>query len=659
MWASTLAFTNFAFAVDRWQLDNAGGITWKVATDTRLPHDDHIEMSGRRISIIVHYGISPDRRLEYKRDLYWPSLRTDRANVRGYLHFEPALSDEPVLRLNDSVLPRGPVRQIRFDGILTISFEPQRGISVTRNIFPAPRAPAVIERWTVRNGQQQPVRLSVDTISDEHTVSTIEGPALVRVRLSSHPSIQLAPGATWSFAVITEAATSGQPTVKAEEAEVSRRALNSQWSHLLVLETPDPVLDRAFRLAKIRTSESIFDSKLGPIHSPGGGRFYAGIWANDQAEYAGPFFPFLGYPLGDQASLNAYLAFGRFVNPDFQPLPSSLEVEGDVVMRKLGDRGDAAMIAYGASRFALALGDRSVAETLWPEIAWCLEYCRRKTTSEGVVASDTDEMEGRLPTGRANLSTSTLAYGGLISAAALARSLDRPQTAGTYLARAAQLRAAIEQYFGATVEGFQTYRYYAGSTHLRDWICLPLTMGILDRAGGTAKALLTRLWTPNGLISQSGDTQFWDRTTLYALRGLFQAGATEQALDHLTAFTHERLLGEHVPYAIESHPEGEQAHLSAESALYCRVYIEGLFGIEPTGLASFRAIPRLPAHWNHMQLRRVFAFGQVFDLQVERTQSGSIRLTVNTARNRVFSKIAPAGQAMDINFETPSLVSDR
>ena len=53
------------------------------------------------------------------------------------------------------------------------------------------------------------------------------------------------------------------------------------------------------------------------------------------------------------------------------------------------------MIAYGASRFALAGGDRQQAETLWPLIQWCLEYCHRKLTPEGVVASDADELEGR------------------------------------------------------------------------------------------------------------------------------------------------------------------------------------------------------------------------------------------------------------------------
>ena len=34
--------------------------------------------------------------------------------------------------------------------------------------------------------------------------------------------------------------------------------------------------------------------------------YYAAIWANDQAEYVGPFFPFLGYSKGNDASANAY-----------------------------------------------------------------------------------------------------------------------------------------------------------------------------------------------------------------------------------------------------------------------------------------------------------------------------------------------------------------
>ena len=54
------------------------------------------------------------------------------------------------------------------------------------------------------------------------------------------------------------------------------------------------MLNKAFAFAKVRATESIFATKGGLMHGPGGGRYYAAIWANDQAEYANPFFGYLG-----------------------------------------------------------------------------------------------------------------------------------------------------------------------------------------------------------------------------------------------------------------------------------------------------------------------------------------------------------------------------
>ena len=92
----------------------------------------------------------------------------------------------------------------------------------------------------------------------------------------------------------------------------------------------------------------------------------------------------------------------------------------------------------------------------------------------------------------------------------------------------------------------------------------------------------------------------------------------QPAADRWQLDTHRRLLGEHVPYPVEAWPEGNQAHLSAESALYCRVFTEGLFGIRPVSLRSFTCNPRLPQGWPAMSLRQVKAFGRTFDLEVTR-----------------------------------------
>jgi len=236
-----------------------------------------------------------------------------------------------------------------------------------------------------------------------------------------------------------------------------------------------------------------------------------------------------------------------------------------------------------------------------------------------VIASDSDELEGRFPAGKYNLSTNSLAFGAYISASHLASELGKTDTAKLYLEKAAALKMSIEKYFGANVQGFNTYRYFDGNDKLRSWICLPLTMGIFDRKDETANALLSPyLWTENGILTESGSKTFWDRSTLYAFRGLLNSGATERVMPYISYYSSRRLLGDHVPYPVEAWPEGNQRHLAAESGLYCRVITEGLFGITPIGLNKFEISPRLPEKWDFMKLQNIRAFGKTFDIEVKR-----------------------------------------
>ncbi len=387
------------------------------------------------------------------------------------------------------------------------------------------------------------------------------------------------------------------------------------------------------------------------MHGPGGESYYAALWANDQAEYINPFFPFLGYDVGNESALNSYQHFARFMNDGYKPIPSSIVAEGIDIWNGAGDRGDAAMIAYGVARYSLARGDKQEALELWPLLEWCLEYCRRNLNEDGVVTSDSDELENRFPAGDANLSTSSLYYDALISAAYLGKELGKPatQTSG-YTKQAGELRKNIERYFGATVEGFDTYQYYKGNDILRSWICIPLTVGIYDRKDETIRALFSpRLWTKDGLLTQAGSETFWDRSTLYALRGVFECGATTEGIDYLSYYSNQRLLGEHVPYAIEAWPEGNQRHLSAESGLYCRIITEGMFGIRPTGLRSFTFTPRLPEAWDQMTLKKINAFGSTFDIHVSRQGKG-IRAEVIVDGKRVKSYTGQEGKSISVKI---------
>ena len=281
-----------------------------------------------------------------------------------------------------------------------------------------------------------------------------------------------------------------------------------------------------------------------------------------------------------------------------------------------------------------------------------MEYCKRRLNAEGVVESDSDELEGRFPAGDANLCTSCLYYDALTSARYLGKELGvSAAQLEEYEREAATLRENIERYFGATVHGYKTYQYYKGCDLLRSWICVPFVVGIDDRADETIKALFSDvLWTENGLLTQEGSSTFWDRSTLYALRGVFAVGAQEIALDKLRYYSRVRLLGEHVPYPIEAWPEGSQRHLSAESALYCRVITEGLFGIRPTGFHKFETTPRLPKEWPSMELKNVRAFGKTFNLLVSRADDGQLRVEARLANGDAKEYAIQEGETLEIEL---------
>ena len=614
------------YAQQRWHLNQDGGISWEIKSGDNA-HSDHIEMSGLKVSTVVRYGVDDEGKFLLNRGMVWPMLRTipndTHASLMRKLGWNPL---ENVLINNAQIKEQ--VRRISLDGTMEVESDlstRQGVVGLTRILFPSTTQPMFCEKYVLENKGNKAVTVEINQVKNVMTTAAekgVNGSYRIIQALNGAAYTSLQPGQSVSFYAYTAGYEQGEPEVIPDiERELSKRQafIQELWGKL-VLNTPDPVINTMFAFAKIRGAESIYDTACGLLHGPGGESYYAAIWANDQAEYINPFFPFLGYDKGNQSALNAYLQFARFMNDTYKPLPSSIIAEGTDVWGGAGDRGDAAMIAYGASRYALERGSKEEAEQLWPLVEWCLEYCHRKVNTDGVVASDSDELEGRFPAGDANLCTSSLYYDALNSAVYLGKELKKKgKLLKQYASQAKSLKANIEKYFGAEVEGFQTYQYYKGNDVLRSWICIPLTVNIFDRKEETVRALFSpRLWTENGLLTQAGSETFWDRSTLYALRGVYACGETEKATEYLKFYSGQRLLGEHVPYAIEAWPEGNQRHLSAESGLYCRIITEGLFGIRPIGFKSFVLTPRLPAEWNQMSLHKIQAFGSSFDVEIQR-----------------------------------------
>ena len=656
---TAMAETATADSTDCWSTDTFGRIHWDPEPGEALPHRDHMAMSGRTVDLILEWEVDAEQTFHATRVVRWPMLRTLPDDTHASLSRELDDTADPRPLVNGRPLSGGAVQQVLIHGLMTVHSDHEEGVWTERTIFPCPHAPAVIDHWILENTGTETLEITVPGWQTSATTPKEEGlfgAYVVDQVLVGETSRRVAPGENIVWAVVRAARQENDPPFSCDpEAELAARKQFIRGTELyLELVTPDTVINRLFAFSKLRAAESIFATRGGLMHGPGGyNKYLAAIWANDQAEYVNPFFPFLGNTAGNESAMNAFRHFARYTNPAFNPIPSSIIAEGRGIWNGAGDRGDAAMIAYGAGRFALASGNRAWAEELWPLIEWCLEYCRRKTTTEDVIASDTDELEGRFPAGEANLCTSCLCYDALRSAAWLAEEMGKPGAAA-YRERAAALRAAIEAHFGAEVEGFETYRYYEGNEVLRSWICIPLTVDIFDRAAGTVDALFSdRLWTRAGLLTKAGTETVWDRSTLYALRGVFAAGDADRGMEKLQAFSRWRLLGDHVPYVIEAYPEFNQSHLSAESGLYCRVITEGLFGIRPTGLASFRCTPRLPAGWDWMELRLIRAFGLTWDLEVTRAgEAIEVRIRDGASR-QIYSRALPPGQAHEVDLSRP------
>ena len=655
-----LAGCIFLKAETRWAIDPQTNAIFVDANANR-GHHDHIEMSGLRAAIVYHWGIDADGSYYCDYHHVFPLLRMIPNNTHAFFPYNHTTNVAQMIKA-DGKVPCFKTERIEIDGTLRV-VESDGALEITRIDFPSTTLQAVFEMVEVKNISAKPVNLQVPDYRfrwESDPARGVKGSYVMDIELVGSCSAALAPGQTCSFALVMQAYEKNEADAKRLDPQsidvlaeyAARKELFKLLSDNLVLETPDDVINTEFRFAKLRASESIIATKGGLMHAPGGESYYAALWCNDQCEYVNPFFPFTGYDTGVKSAYDCYMQYSRFMNDSYDPIPSSIIAEGDDIWNGAGDRGDAAMTAYGASRYCLECADKQTAEDIWPLIEWCLEYCRLKQNAAGVVLSDHDELEGRFEDGDANLCTSTLYYDALVSASFLAKELGKgSKTVRTYRRQARQMRRNISNYFESTVDGYRTYRYYEGNDTLRSWICMPLVVGIFDRADATIDALFeSPLYTGEGLLTQMGEETYWDRSTLYAFRGAYFAGKGDYITPKVSAYSHRRLLEDHVPYPIEAWPEGRQRHLSAESGLYCRVFTEGMFGIRPVGFNKFTMKPSFPRDWERIKLTDVRAFGGDFNIECVRKGSRIVTTVTDNTTGRSKSYRTREGRTFKVKL---------
>lgn len=575
-------------------------------------HGDFIEISGEKVSGIVTYGVE-NNRVYTQLHLVFPTFRIqpDMTKSAYQQEFE---------RVKLNFCPFEIFRKVEFDGVLSVYTE-YENIRIVRRYYPSVSKPAFYERIEIVNNGDCPASFTVNEYEKLHAALCCEGWAYIERRSDKREIFLRAHGRTaitfcYSCRYANERFSMENRSYEKRMARV--RELLEQCD----LTTSDKELDTMFAFCKLRVGESVFKTKKGRVNSPGGKSYYVGVWTNDQSEYSTPWYGYTGDKKEREAALNAMAWYAPFMNDEYEPIPSSIISEGTDYWNMRRDRGDAAMYLSGNSRFFLESGivpNESQQKTL----AWCAEYTKRRINGDGVVVSDTDELEHRLSAG-INLSTSSIAYGAFGYYAALLCRLGNKTQAEETLKVREGIKAAIERYFGNTVSGYETYDYHKDCGVIRAWNCMPVYFKIFDRAQATMDAIDDKLWQEEGfLMSSENSKETWDRSLLYYLAALFRMGDKERGYEKLKKYTRLRLLGEHVPYPTERWPE--YFHLSAEGGLYCRIVTDGILNIEFT-CKGVEMQPTLPSGLTELSVKRLVLAGKTRDICVK-----DGKVTVRTA----------------------------
>lgn len=147
----------------RWQIAEDGSINWLV--DGRIPHYDHIEMSGERVSAVLRYGVNSDGSFSYERSVVWPMLRTIPNDTHASLTRRFAHDFLAPIMVDRHSLNNEKVESMRLDGKLTVKSQFTAGhnravrenlrlhpvIEVSRVIFPSTTLPMLCEEYTIKN----------------------------------------------------------------------------------------------------------------------------------------------------------------------------------------------------------------------------------------------------------------------------------------------------------------------------------------------------------------------------------------------------------------------------------------------------------------------------------------------------------------------------
>ena len=201
---------------DRWSIQHNGSITWDIKD--RLPHADHIEMSGEKVSLWIAYSVDTSGISKITRTVVFPTFRMLPDDTRSHIAYTFEDNELPRIYVNNQLLrfdisgknESGGVayqlKSINQHGIMCMSAEAGNPsmVKIERSLFPSVNKPLAIERFKFTNISNKPVTVSMENLKREVTTDTLRSksaPHTVIMESVNDGSRVLQPGQSTAFTV--------------------------------------------------------------------------------------------------------------------------------------------------------------------------------------------------------------------------------------------------------------------------------------------------------------------------------------------------------------------------------------------------------------------------------------------------------------------------
>ena len=157
----------------RWEINEDGSISWRIKGD--IPHNDHFEMSGRRISAVLRYGVDDKGDFSMTRTLVWPMLRTIPNNTHASLTRTFTMDALDLVIANRKPLPPEKTISITLDGTMKVESMAGNDLQLTRQCFPSMFDSDFHEVFVIRNLSDKEYKIEIPGYSTVYTTDPADG----------------------------------------------------------------------------------------------------------------------------------------------------------------------------------------------------------------------------------------------------------------------------------------------------------------------------------------------------------------------------------------------------------------------------------------------------------------------------------------------------